>query len=241
MTGIGRFNGGLACASHSCYEQIMMIKRFIRCIPCRIAAALAFFILTAVSIAAAEGDWKLVLHTSGVDVSTRTVAGSDLDEFQGSTVVEAPVSVIEAVLDDVPASSQWMSDCKEARIVRVIDANTLILINVTKTPWPVYDREALLLLQKKHDQKSGSLIYEFHSIEDPSVPVGKWHVRIPAVTGRWVLTPLEQGHTRATYTVKTDPGGYIPKTMANRASRNIPFETLLGLKKMVQRDKYRRR
>jgi len=204
-----------------------------------LVAVLAFSILTSASTAAGEVPWKTVLQRDGIDVATRAVAGSDLDEFMGSTIVEASIPVIEAVLEDVPASPQWMLDCKEARIVRIIDENTRVLVNVTKTPWPVYDREALLLLKKKRDREAGSLIYEFHSTDDPSVPVGKRHVRIPAVTGRWILVPIDGGHTRVTYTVKTNPGGYIPKVMANRSSRIIPFETLSGLKQMVKRDKYR--
>ncbi len=83
------------------------------------------------------------------------------------------------------------------------------------------------------------MIFEFHSVNDPDIPVGKKNVRIPAIDGRWVLIPVDEEHTKVTYTVKSNPGGSIPKFIAKQRSRDIPYKTLLGLKKMVMKDKYR--
>jgi hypothetical protein len=195
--------------------------------------------LLAPVIASPESGWKLALQKDGIEVSTRGVPGSDLDEFMGTTVIEASVNVIEAVIDDVPAAPQWMADCREARTIRKIDENVSVVLNVTKTPWPVYDRETLLISTKQKDAKAETVIFEFHSVNDPAVPVGKKNVRIPAIDGRWVLTAVDEGHTEVTYTVKSNPGGSIPKFIARQRSRDIPYKTLLGLKEMVKKDKYK--
>jgi hypothetical protein len=195
--------------------------------------------LLAPVIASPESGWKLALQKDGIEVSTRGVPGSDLDEFMGTTVIEASVNVIEAVIDDVPAAPQWMADCREARTIRKIDENVSVVLNVTKTPWPVYDRETLLISTKQKDAKAETVIFEFHSVNDPAVPVGKKNVRIPAIDGRWVLTAVDEGHTEVTYTVKSNPGGSIPKFIAKQRSRDIPYKTLLGLKEMVKKDKYK--
>jgi hypothetical protein len=189
--------------------------------------------------ASSESGWKLALQKDGIEVSARAVPGSDLDEFMGTAVIEASVNVVEAVIDDVPAAPQWMADCREARTIRKIDENSSVVINVTKTPWPAYDRETLLISTKQKDVKTGTVIFEFHSVNDPAVSVGKKNVRIPAIEGRWVLMPVDEGHTKVTYTVKSNPGGAIPKFIAKQRSRDIPYKTLLGLKKMVMKDKYR--
>ena len=196
-------------------------------------------ILLAPIASSSESGWKLALQRDGIEVSTRAVPGSDLDEFIGTTVIEAPVNVIEAVIDDVPAAPQWMVDCREARIIRKIDENSHVVLNVTKTPWPVWDRETLLLSTKQKDAKKRTVIFAFHSINDPAVPVGKKNVRIPSVEGQWVLNPVDEGYTKVTYTVKSNPGGSIPKFISYRTSWNIPYRTLLGLKKMVKKDKYK--
>jgi hypothetical protein len=195
--------------------------------------------LLAPAAASPESGWKLALQKDGIEVSTRAVPGSDLDEFIGTTVIDAPVNVIEAVIDDVPAAPQWMADCREARTIREIDENSSVVLNVTKTPWPVYDRETLLISTKQRNAKAGTVIFEFHSINDPAIPVGKTNVRIPAIDGRWVLIPVDEEHTKVAYTVKSNPGGSIPKFIAKQRSRDIPYKTLLGLKKMVKKDKYK--
>jgi len=199
---------------------------------------LAVILLSPVT-ASSESEWKLALQRDGVEVFTRAVAGSDLDEFIGSTLIEASVNIIEAVIDDVPAAPQWMADCREARIIRKIDENSHVVLNVTKTPWPVWDRETLLVSTKRKDAKTGTVIFAFHSMNDPEVPVGKKNVRIPSVDGQWILNPVDEGHTKVTYTVKSNPGGSIPKFISQRTSWNIPYKTLLGLRKMVKKDKYR--
>ncbi len=198
-------------------------------------------ILLAPVTGSSESEWKLALQRDGIEVSTRAVPGSDLDEFIGTTVIEAPVNIIEAVIDDVPAAPQWMVDCREARTIRKIDENSSVVLNVTKTPWPVWDRETLLVSTKQKDAKTGTVIFAFHSINDPAVPVGKKNVRIPSVDGQWVLSPVDEGNTKVTYTVKSNPGGSIPKFISHRSSWNIPYRTLLGLKKIVKKDKYRGR
>lgn len=201
--------------------------------------AIILGIISTPVVASSESEWTLVLQRDGIEVFTRTVTGSDLDEFLGTTVIDAPVNVIEAVIDDVPASPQWMAYCREARIIRKIDGNSNVVLNVTKTPWPVWDRETLVLSTKQRNAKTGAVIFKFHSVNDPAVPVGKKNVRIPAVDGQWVMSPVDEERTTVTYTVKSNPGGSIPKFTATQRSRDIPYRTLLGLKKMVKKDKYR--
>jgi len=196
-------------------------------------------ILSTPVVALSESEWTLVLQRDDIEVFTRAVTGSDLDEFLGTMIIDAPVNVVEAVIDDVPASPQWMADCREARTIRIIDENSSVVLNVTKTPWPVWDRETLVLSTKRRDVEMGTVVFQFHSVHDSTVPVGKKNVRIPAVDGQWVLSPVDKERTKVTYTVKSNPGGSIPKFIAAQRSRDIPYITLLGLKEMVKKKKYR--
>jgi len=196
-------------------------------------------ILSTPVVALSESEWTRVLQRDDIEVFTRAVTGSDLDEFLGTMIIDAPVNVVEAVIDDVPASPQWMADCREARTIRIIDENSSVVLNVTKTPWPVWDRETLVLSTKRRDVKIGTVVFQFHSVHDSTVPVGKKNVRIPAVDGQWVLSPVDKERTKVTYTVKSNPGGSIPKFIAAQRSRDIPYITLLGLKEMVKKKKYR--
>jgi hypothetical protein len=188
----------------------------------------------------AASDWKLAIQKDGIEVSTRPVKGSDFDEFMGSTDIAASIDVVVAVLKDIPAATQWMADCKENREIRKIDDRTSVQFNVTKAPWPVSDREALCIVTEKKDEKTGTITFEFHETNDPPVPVGKGNVRMPEISGQWILTPVNQDHTKVIYTVKSNPGGSLPKALANMKSKDIPYNTLMGMKMMVKKDKYKK-
>ena len=188
----------------------------------------------------AASDWKLAIQKDGIEVSTRPVAGSDFDEFMGSADIDASIDIVYAVLKDIPAATQWMSDCKENREIRKIDEHTSVQFNVTKSPWPVSDREALFIVTEKKDEKTGKITFEFHETNDPSVPVEKGNVRMPEISGQWILTPINPDHTKVIYTVKSNPGGSVPKSLANLKSKEIPYKTLMGLKMMVKKDKYKK-
>ena len=62
---------------------------------------MAFLALFLISMALfAESGWKRVKNSNGIQVYTRSVAGSDLDEFKGITVVDARIEVIGEVIRD---------------------------------------------------------------------------------------------------------------------------------------------
>lgn len=188
----------------------------------------------------AASDWKLKIQKDGIEVSTRPVKGSDLDEFMGTADIDASIDIVYAVIKDVPAATQWMADCKENREIRKIDEYTSVQFNVTKAPWPVSDREALVIVNEKKDEKTGKITFEFHETNNPPVPVGKGNVRMPEIRGQWVLIPINRDHTKVIYTAKSNPGGSLPKALANLKSKEIPYKTLLGLKMMVKKDKYKK-
>lgn len=203
-------------------------------------SVLLSFLVAMPAVVMAASDWKLAIQKDGIDVSTRPVKGSDFDEFMGSADIDASIDVVYAVLTDIPAATQWMADCKENREIRKIDEHASVQFNVTKTQWPVADREALCIVTEKKDEKTGKITFEFHETNDPPVPVGKGNVRMPEISGQWVLTPINRDHTKVIYTVKSNPGGSLPKYLANTKSKEIPYKTLLGLKMMVKKDKYKK-
>jgi len=148
-------------------------------------------------------------------------------------VIDAPLGAVERVIDDIPAAERWVPDCKEARVIRTLDGSAKEVIFVTEAPWPISDREVVVMSRKHRDPKTGELVIDFHAIDDPSVTVGKGRVRIRAMSGRWGLFPVDGRHTRVTYSLKGDPGGYLPSSVTRTISRKIPLNTLLGLKDMV--------
>jgi hypothetical protein len=191
--------------------------------------------MQATAYAEQAAGWKEVMQRDGVDVSSRSARGSAIDEFMGSTLIHAPVEAVEKVIDDVPSSTGWLPDCREAKVIRTIDGDSRLILFITKAQWPLSDRETLLLSEKHKNSADGKVVINFHAATDPSVPVGKGNVRVQAVEGRWILTPEGRAHTLIGYSLKSGPDGSVPAYFVNIASRDHVFGTLVGLRSFIMK------
>ncbi len=56
---------------------------------------------------------------------------------------------------------------------------------------------------------------------------------MPRLRGHYVLKILDYNKTRVEYQIDADPGGMLPDWLIESASKDIPLNTLTGLKKRV--------
>jgi hypothetical protein len=62
---------------------------------------------------------------------------------------------------------------------------------------------------------------------------------MPFIRGHWILTAVRGGKaTEVEYQVHANPGGSLPDWIANLASKKLPQQTLLGLRKQVKFREY---
>ena len=64
-------------------------------------------------------------------------------------------------------------------------------------------------------------------------------VLMPKLQGYWRLVPLSPTETEVTYMVNTDPGGLLPNFLIRRITRDLPYYTILGLRKQIKRSRGR--
>jgi hypothetical protein len=183
-------------------------------------------------------DWRLVLNEKGVQVYTRPVPNAAFDEFKGVAVIDAKIEVIGELLRDIPSYPQWVKDCKEAKVLKKVDASNLTMYFVQDAPWPVSPRDVIMDVSTIMEVQKGKITISMSSTSSPLVKKNPDYVRIPTLTGAYILEYIDRNHTRVTYMSKADPGGSVPTSLANYSSRNIPFETLVNMKRMVKQAKY---
>ncbi|MBW1892711.1 MAG: hypothetical protein JRI91_03310 [Deltaproteobacteria bacterium] len=191
-------------------------------------------------VTAAESSWQLILDKNGVTVYTKPVKNSVFDEFKGIAVINVNIDVLEMVLRDIPAFPLWMSGCKASPIIEEIDSNNYIFYFVQGLPWPLNDRDTAMKAKADFDRKNGYYSVNFHSIDDQRVPVKDDLIRMK-MEGGFVLKYIDNDHTMVTFFIKAYPGGSIPGIIANIFSREIPYETLLGMKNIAQNERYANR
>lgn len=186
------------------------------------------------------GPWEKVSNKDEILVERRTVPGSNLKEFRGRGVVDAPVARVLAVLQDAPHRHEWMSDCATSYVIEEShEQRRQIAYHRTKAPWPVADRDSINRAEIIIDLAGRRIMLPFQAIEHPKGPPVKGVVRMPFLRGHWVLQPVREGRaTEVEYQVHANPGGSLPEWLANAASKKIPYATIVGLRRQVKFREY---
>lgn len=187
-----------------------------------------------------KGPWERVSTSDGILVERRTVPGSNLKEFRGRGLVEAPLGRVLAIIRDAPHRCEWMAQCAQDYVVEENEAErTQISYHRTKAPWPVADRDSINRAELRVDLAQHRVFLPFEAIPHPKVPPVKGVVRMPFLRGHWLLQPASGGSaTEVEYQVHANPGGSLPEWMANLASKKLPLLTIVGLRKQSKLRSY---
>jgi hypothetical protein len=192
--------------------------------------ALIIFIAV-ISMGGSAEKWTHEFTKDGISVYTKDVPGSPLRAFMAEGDVKASLESVNRILCDNPRQIEWVPDCIVSRDIMKISPDTVISYNETKA-FAVNNRDVLVKTRiiKGRDR----IVHEFTAVNRPDlVPEVPGKVRMKDMSGRWVLTPSGAG-AHVIFEVRANPGGNIPVWLANSASRDVPYKTILGLRKMTE-------
>jgi hypothetical protein len=170
-------------------------------------------------------------------IFTREVEGSDSSEFKGEMLVKAQLTTIAALLWDTDAAPKWMHECEKFEIVEQIDELSAVIYFINGTPWPVSDRDAVMISVMSQDPETLDLKVEINTVND-RLPENDDYVRISYMTGLWLFEPAENGQVLITYQVHADSGGSLPDWLANTAVVDMPYYTMINMVDMLKLEKY---
>lgn len=187
---------------------------------------------------ASTASWKTLYTKKGITVSSRSVDKSSFKEFQGIGIIDAPLEVLIAVLQDVDAMPQWMPDCKKVRLISR-NGNKSALAQVTiDFPAPMSDRYIMVHSEGAIDSEHPVVNIRMKNIKGSGDAVVKNLVRVPHYRGIYRLEYLSRCRTRLTYRVHIHPGGSVPSWMVNLSMKKSPYTMMIKLREMVVRKKY---
>ena len=200
-------------------------------------AACALLVALGTSALDAAGEWTLRKNADGIACYTKSQEGLELDQFKGVGVINARLENVASVFRDVPSYTQWMFNCREIRTLQDTGNDRLIVYYVNRSPWPVADRDAVIRSSVSQNEKNGTGIVLIESIQHghPS-PGGR--VRMPFLRALFILEYVDREHTRVIFDIKANPGGSIPAALVNTFTRDHPYHTIMGLRRVVAQPKY---
>jgi ribosome-associated toxin RatA of RatAB toxin-antitoxin module len=178
-------------------------------------------------------NWNLNVDKEGVKVYTRTIAGSDVQEFRGEITVKANLSSVLTAIDSVSEYPKWMYKCSYAERVKKVNQSSGYIYSVIDSPWPVSDRDLCTFYTVKQDTLTKIITITMIGKKD-YIPEKSEKVRVPAMKGFWQFIPTAKGVTKIVYQVHCESGGIVPAAIVNAYITDTPFYNLLNLKKIVE-------
>lgn len=202
----------------------------------RLAYALSLALVSssaALTAAEPEGQWTQIDDDDGIRTWKFERPGQDLPGFRGQTVIDAPISAIRAVIEDVAHHPEWMQNCVDAKLLEQTTADRAIVYNRTGTPWPVWDRDVVLATIFAPSADGKVLTLTFLNTDPKLYPLPAKTVRMPRLVGFYKMEQLAPNRTRVTYQVEADVGGSVPRWLADRVAKEMPFKTLSRLRERL--------
>ena len=201
----------------------------------KILVILILCLIFSFSFVTAEENWVLEKDKNDIKCYTRVVKGSVFKEYKAVVTVDSTYSGLLALFDDVKNYPQWMELCIKGEVLKRKTPFEYYSYTINDPPWPITNREAVVLNKTVQNPKTGYITVKFRSVKgmkrDPDL------IRVDLVDGYWKL--MKKGKkVEVVYKVHSEPGGSLPSGLVNAFIISQPYNTLLNLKKEVQKDKY---
>ena len=178
-----------------------------------------------------EGSWATHREEQGVRLEAKTGDGPG-PRFRATAEFDAGIFEVMAVLADDGRRTEWMPRCIESRPLQVTPKSRVIYTR-TEGNWPVSDRDAVVRSQVRISPDGDRAEIELEAIDWPGVPPIDGAVRMPELTGGYVLTSLGKDRTGVLYQVSVDLGGRVPGFVLDFVREQMPFDNLVALREQV--------
>jgi len=188
--------------------------------------------LSLLSLNCVAWDEQFIEDNAAVTVWTQPVSGSDFKAFKGQVTIHSDINHTLKVIRDTKNVPKWYYNSTHAEQLQRISPDQSLNYSVTSAPWPVSDRDSVILATViRHS--NGNITIQMKG-QPNRYPLQEDRIRIPKLEGSWHLEKLNEQTTRVTLQVTTEPGGEIPSWLANAMVVDMPFYSLTNLKERVE-------
>jgi hypothetical protein len=145
---------------------------------------------------------------------------------------------VHAVIDDFENYPKFMPYTMECRLIK--REGDSVIGYQRLSPKIIEDRDYTLRVSKKSWSGPKGLTYlsQWQTANELGPAEQKGVMRIKVCNGTWLLEPDGSTRTRATYSIYSDTGGFIPPFIANYASLTGIKKLYAAVRKQVKEPKY---
>ena len=181
-------------------------------------------------------NWKEKRNKKGIMIATSSVADSRFKAVRGEMVVNASVSALVALVEDLGACKDWAAMCKEARVEKRVSPSESYAYIYYDIPFPVSDRDKYTHVVWTQDPKTKRV--SMNSIATIGGTPKSKAVRIEKAVSQWHFTPQEDGTTIVESFGHIDPNGPTPAWITNLMLVDSPYKSMSRMRELVESGKY---
>ena len=169
--------------------------------------------------------------------------------FRASTRVKARLSSLVSLLLDSASMPEWVYRTRSVRSLHQQSPQQGDSLVVTALPWPLDDREAVVSWRLQQSPATAVVTLSGRSVESTGQPwlpePAAGRLRMPSFASQWTLAPVAgaPGEVDVSFEGHGDPGGNLAlpllRSFVNAAIWQAPLQTVIALRRMVQRPMYR--
>lgn len=197
-------------------------------------------LLSIASMAAMAAEWELARDRKGIKVWTKEEPGYPIRAFKAVTVVESSLTGLVTLIMDTDRVDQWAYRVMRIEVLsRDDEAGTFVIRTETDFPWPLTNRDVVLVGKVSQDDKSRVVTIRSRSTPPGQYPLHPDFLRMPDMVGDWIFRPLPGGRVEVTMIGRANPSGNIPFGVVNLIIHETPYLTLLGLRDLISNERYR--
>lgn len=186
--------------------------------------------------------WALAAEDEGIKIYSRTKEGEPIAQMKAMGQIDATPHEVWKAIRDYANYPKNMPYTEESKVIARQDGDKIIwFYSVVNAPL-VDRRDYVIKIIDESDWKDGAgflkVTWTGWNEKDKGVPERDGYVRVKINDGYWLLEPKDNGKkTFATYYVYTDPGGALPKFIANKANGTAVPNVFAAIRKVVADDR----
>lgn len=176
--------------------------------------------------------WKLERDRNGIKVFTRNVEGYQVKEFKGQVELNIPAKVAYEYIQNIETWNKWVYQLKRgsAKKIKSNSEDDFFVFMEFNIPF-IKNRDYVGRCKGEQIGKSYKIDIEAY----PSlIPENKNKVRIPLNNGSWNIEYVDDHTCILEQQTLSYPGGNIPQKMVNLGIVEIPYFTMMKLRKLLK-------
>ncbi len=182
----------------------------------------------------AQEVWELRKEEDSIRIYTSANSDSKIRVIKAEFTLRATREELFNELLKADKYTEWQYNAIESVILEKPSQSEVTYHALVSAPWPVANRDLVVYLKINNQSAKDEFTIETTGKPD-YVPVRSGVVRVPVSNGFWKVKQVGPRMLKIMFTMRIDPGGYVPAWLVNLTLAQAPFQTFSKLKARLER------